>query len=229
MKTVLFWGVIAITAISISSCESGKSKVAKMEQISINGVNYGLELLPDSAFYLHPEGSNGKEGHLFDHIGGSIYVSYSCRVARAMLPPESFEDGKEKRVAFNLDLKKIIFATEWEGPAIWVFPTEELLVPGGKAYGVVITSCRAQLSRSFCHHKVYTLDGVLRYDNQREYEDIVIEGGYIYDARLNGYRPPTKVNKIFPDGSKEQVPDELRKPDPQKSISIEYLPNRYRY
>jgi hypothetical protein len=208
MKTLLSLGIIAIAAISVSSCESEKSKiakVAKMEQISFYGKNYGLELLPGS-LYLHPEGSNGEKGHWFEHRGGPgspIYVSYSDWVARAMLPPESFENEKEKkRLVFNLDLKKIIFTT---GPGqIRVFPTEELLVPGGKMYGVIISRYHEFLTRGFGYTRVYTLDGVLRYDNKGGWPDVVIEGRYIYDS--NSSSPSDKAIKIHPDGRRENPP-----------------------
>jgi hypothetical protein len=207
MKTTLVsLGIIAIAAISVSSCESGKAKVAKMEQISINGSNYGLELFDSNyAIILHPEGSNGKEGHWFVHKDGPIYVSKDNWTARAMLPPDSLKDGEKKWLVFNLDLKKIIFTTG-PGTYIQVLPTEELLVPGGKMHGVIITAYRN--TPGVYHRKVYTLDGVLRYDNQWKYDDLIIEGGYIYDASHNGHRPSSKVNKILPDGSREWLKGE---------------------
>jgi hypothetical protein len=203
MKTTLLsLGIIAIAAISVSSCESGKAKVAKMEQISINGSNYGLELLNDNYLILHPEGSNGKEGFLFRYEW-PICFSDNEWVARKMLPPESFEDGKEKKiVVLNMDLKKIIFTT---GPGlIRVFPTEELLVPGGKMYGVIITKYHEFLTRGFGYTRVYTLDGVLRYDNKGGWPNVVIEGGYIYDS--NSSSPSDKAIKIHPDGRRENPP-----------------------
>jgi hypothetical protein len=225
MKTTLLsLGIIAIAAISVSSCESGKAKVAKMEQISINGKDFRLEIDSGYAVYFHPEGSNGEKGHWFEHRGGPIYVSYFYWVAEAMLPPDSLKDGEKKSLVFNLDLKKIIFETE-EDTHIRVFPTEELIVPGGKVYGVIITAYRNTLSPY--HRKVYTLDGVLRYDQRKTrnlnlhggyIDDIVIEGGYIYDASRNGHKPSNKLYKIFPDGSKEYVFN-LREPDSENSVS----------
>jgi hypothetical protein len=209
MKTTLLsLGIIAIAAISVSSCESGKARVAKMEQISINGKDFRLEIEENGRWVrFHPEGSNGEEGCRFDHEGGPgspIYATNdinSWYATHIMLQPES-EDGEEKSVVFNLDLKKIIFTTELV-TYFQVLPTEELLVPGGKMHGVIITRYRATLGRY--RGRVYTLDGVLRYDNKKKFNDLVIEGGYIYDAAHNGHKPSQKLYKILPDGSKERL------------------------
>jgi hypothetical protein len=226
MKTLLSLGIIAIAAISVSSCESGKARVAKMEQISINGSNYGLELLHDDYLILHPEGSNGHEGYWFEHDGGPggpIYTTdkdWSRRATKAMFPQESFEDGEIKSLVFNLDLKKIIFTTE-QGTYFRVFPTQELVVPGGKVHGVILTAYHPMNERIY-HRKVYTLDGVLRYDiknNLGVLSDIVIEGGYIYLAERRYEKLPEKMTKIFPDGRQEEVPYKLRDPDPEKSVT----------
>jgi hypothetical protein len=199
--------MVAIAAILMNSCEIFQSKVAKMEQISINGSNYGLEVLNSDSILLHPKGTDGTKGFLLLHKGGPVYISGYNQTARAkMIPPDFYKKGELTIVVLNLDLKKIIIEFEWPG-TIRVLPTEELVVPGGKVCGLIVISYSPYLSTERQNRKVYTLDGALLYDNRKEYSDLVIEGGYIYDVNYTGYltRSPEKVNKVLPDGSKEPV------------------------